>query len=74
MKRLTTVVCLSLLVIGLVAAGSFDSAMAADKRLTWNLIGAGIIILVTSYLWMNVKKMTIEDSFERNRHASLDRP
>ena len=33
MKRLTTVVCLSLLVIGLVAAVSFNSALAAAKAM-----------------------------------------
>jgi TRAP transporter TAXI family solute receptor len=60
MKRLTTVVCLSLLVLGAAAAGSFDSALAADKRLlsiatastggSWYPAGGAISSIVNKYV------------------------
>ena len=60
MKRLTTVVCLSLLVMGLVAAGSFNSALAADKQLlsiatastggSWYPAGGAISSIVNKYI------------------------
>ena len=59
MKRLTTVVCLSLLVLG-AAAGSFDSALAADKRLlsiatastggSWYPAGGAISSIINKYV------------------------
>ena len=60
MKRLTTVVCLSLLVLGLVAAGSLNSALAAEKQLlsiatastggSWYPAGGAISSIINKYV------------------------
>jgi TRAP transporter TAXI family solute receptor len=60
MKKITTIVFLSLLVIGLVAAGNFNSAVAPEKRLlsiatastggSWYPAGGAISSIVNKYV------------------------
>jgi TRAP-type uncharacterized transport system substrate-binding protein len=60
MKKITTIAFLSLLVFGLVMAGSFNSAVAADKRQlsiatastggSWYPAGGAISSIVNKYI------------------------